>query len=188
MIKATTAAHLKDSFQRLPAHCVDSAAASEERRYISLDVAEVLPTIMDADGPNRESFLSRLGSVVRRAGAVAGLNHRKVVVLGEMVAVLCAEGKLKAAIEVEQLWNELARTNDFHLCCAYPMTEDLKGSPYATICAEHSAVLPATESNYRIVLSVRGQPCLAPFCFRHYRLQPEANIRLPYPPRSLCQS
>jgi DNA-binding NarL/FixJ family response regulator len=146
-IVLATGAHLKDILQRLPAHCVDSAAASEERRYISLDVAEVLPTIMDANGPNRESFLSRLGSVVRHAEAAAELNHKKVVVLGEMVAVLCAEGRLKAAIEVEQLWNELARTNDFHLCCAYPMTEELKGSPYATICAEHSTVLPAAESN-----------------------------------------
>ena len=61
---------------------------------------------------------------------------------GEMVAVLCAAGRMKAAIELEQLGNELAETHSFYVRCAYPMTEELNGEPYATICAEHSSVLP----------------------------------------------
>jgi hypothetical protein len=60
-----------------------------------------------------------------------------------MVALLYAEGRIKAAIELERLWNELAQTRSFHLRCAYPMTEKLRGEPYEAICAEHSAVLPA---------------------------------------------
>jgi hypothetical protein len=60
-----------------------------------------------------------------------------------MVALLCARGNVNAAIELEQLWNELAQTHSFRLRCAYPMTEELKGEPYAAICAEHSAVLSA---------------------------------------------
>jgi hypothetical protein len=69
--------------------------------------------------------------------------HKGVVLFGEMVALLCAAGRMNAAIELEQLWNELAQTHSFRLRCAYPMTEELKGEPYAAICAEHSAVLSA---------------------------------------------
>ena len=73
----------------------------------------------------------------------AEIEHKRVVLFGEMVALLCAEGRMKAAIELEQLWNELIQTHSFHLRCAYPMTEELKGGLYAAICEEHSAVLAA---------------------------------------------
>ena len=49
--------------------------------------------------------------------------------------------RFRVEIELEQLGNELAQTHSFHVRCAYPMTEELKGEPYATLCAEHSAVL-----------------------------------------------
>ena len=47
-------------------------------------------------------------------------NGNAVVVLGEMVAVLWAQKKYEAAIRLEDLWNELALTSSFCLCCAYP--------------------------------------------------------------------
>ena len=47
-------------------------------------------------------------------------NGNVVVVLGEMVAVLWAQQKYDAAIRLEELWNELALTCSFYLCCAYP--------------------------------------------------------------------
>lgn len=143
VIVVATESHRKHLFQRFPDHNIDGAAVIEEQRYISLDAAEILSTFMESAGPNRERFLQRLGSVIRSAETGAEIKHKRVVVFGEMVAILCAEGKVKAAIELERLWNELAQTNCFSLRCAYPMTEELKGDAYAMICAEHSAVLSA---------------------------------------------
>ena len=64
----------------------------------------------------------------------------------EMVAVLWEQKKYDAAVRLEQLWNELARTHSFYLCCAYPASEfqgELKTERYAAICAEHADVVSA---------------------------------------------
>ena len=63
-----------------------------------------------------------------------------------MVALLCAENKPSAAIRLEQLWNVLAQSCHFSLCCAYPLSSfgnapDLNG--VFKICAEHTLTIPA---------------------------------------------
>src|SRR5260370_29005270 len=65
-----------------------------------------------------------------------------------MVALLCADGKIDAALKLEQLWNELARSHSFHLYCAYPMKSfDQKSHSQAfrNICGEHTHVIPAED-------------------------------------------
>jgi hypothetical protein len=132
-----TESHRNGLLQGLQARGVDIAAADES--FVLLDAAEVLSTLMESAGPSCERFLSTITPLIR----CAEIKHKRVVVFGEGVGVLCAEGRIKAAIELERLWNELFQTHSFHLRCAYPMTEELKGEPYAAICAEHSAVLAA---------------------------------------------
>ena len=108
-----------------------------------LDADEALGEFMDAVGPNRDRFLVRFGTAIRRAEAAA-MRKGPVVVFGEMVAVLWAQKRYDAAIRLEKLWNELALTHAFYLCCAYPASEfqgELQSEPYATICAEHSNVV-----------------------------------------------
>jgi DNA-binding NarL/FixJ family response regulator len=139
VIVVATELHRKNLLQGLQARGVDTAAADEQERFFLLDAAEVLSTFLENAGPNRERFLSTIAPLIR----CAEIKHQRVVLFGEMVALLCAEGRMKAAIELEQLWNELAQTCSFYLRCAYPMTEELNGEPYAAICAEHSAVLSA---------------------------------------------
>jgi signal transduction histidine kinase len=63
-----------------------------------------------------------------------------------MVALLWAEGNFEAAIQLEQLWNEIAQTHSFSLRCAYPLAgfgDDSHAEPFLKICTEHSAVIPA---------------------------------------------
>ena len=64
---------------------------------------------------------------------------------GEMVNLLWRDGKAQQAIELEQLWNELASKYSFALLCAYATDSldpaDLTG--IERICAVHSAVLPS---------------------------------------------
>jgi DNA-binding NarL/FixJ family response regulator len=139
VIVVATELHRKNLLQGLQARGVDTATADEQERFFLLDAAEVLSTFMENAGPNRKRFLSAIAPLIR----CAEIKHQRVELFGEMVALLCADGRIKAAIELEQLWNELAQTHSFRLRCAYPMTEALKGEPHAAICAEHSAVLSA---------------------------------------------
>jgi DNA-binding NarL/FixJ family response regulator len=139
VIVVAAESHRNGLLQGLQAHGVDTAAAAEQEHFLLLDAAETLSKFMENAGPNRERFLSTVAPLIR----CAEIKHKRVELFGEMVAVLCADGRMKAAIELEQLWNKLAQIHSFRLRCAYPMTEELKGEPYAAICAEHSAVLSA---------------------------------------------
>jgi signal transduction histidine kinase len=83
--------------------------------------------------------------------------HPRVVFFGEMVALLCADGNIDAALKLEQLWNDLARSHSFQLYCAYPMKvfdQESHSQAFLKICAEHTHVIPtenytalATESD-----------------------------------------
>jgi DNA-binding NarL/FixJ family response regulator len=136
VIVVATESHRNGLLRGLQARGVDTAAAAQQECFLLLDAAEALSTFMENAGPSRERFLSTVVPLIR----CAEITHKRVELFGEMVALLCADGRMKAAIELERLWNELAQTHSFRLRCAYPMTEELKGEPYGAICAEHSAV------------------------------------------------
>jgi PAS domain S-box-containing protein len=73
---------------------------------------------------------------------------RRVAVFGEMVALLWMDGRFEAAIQLEQLWNELARTHSFQLHCAYPLSQFSKqedAEKILEICAEHSHIVPTEQ-------------------------------------------
>lgn len=138
-VVVATASHRKSLLVGLQTRGIDTDAAMEQEHFVLLDAAEVLSTFMEEAGPNRELFLSTIAPLLRRAE----VKRRGVALFGEMVALLCAEGRIKAAIELERMGKELALTHAIRIRCAYPMTEELKGEPYAAICAEHTAVLSA---------------------------------------------
>ena len=63
-----------------------------------------------------------------------------------MVALLWAEGRIDAALQLEEMWNRLAEIYSFSLCCAYPMSGFLgnpHAAPFLKICAQHTHVFPA---------------------------------------------
>lgn len=107
-------------------------------RLVMLDARATLDEFMVDGMPDEQRFVSIVGEVVRRAGAAG---RGRVHAYGEMVALLVQEGRDEAAIRLEQLWNNLGRTQYFSLFCAYP------GSAFAgahradalrRICHEHA--------------------------------------------------
>jgi hypothetical protein len=146
VVVVMTKAHQKGLLKRLSGQGIDLDRFTKQGRFVILDATEALGKFMDSHGPNRQRFLREFGNVIRKAEAAADVKHRRVVVFGEMVAVLWKQKKYDDAIRLEQLWNELARTHFFYLRCAYPAKAfqgEMKGEPYHTICAEHSVVFPA---------------------------------------------
>jgi CheY-like chemotaxis protein len=138
-VVVATESHREALQQYLCAQDFDFPTAIGQRLYIPVDAAEVLSTFMKSRGPNRQRFQATLGPLV----ACTGVQQKKVVVFGEMVALLCAEGKMTAALQLERLWNELLKGRNLSLRCAYPIVADIKKDRYADILSEHSAVLPA---------------------------------------------
>jgi len=140
-----TKAHRDGLMQRLQSLGFDTAKAFEQARYVPLDAAETLEKFMLDGMPDAALFNEVIGSVLGQAAAAAEGKTPRVAAFGEMVALLWVDGNAEAALRLEELWNDLARTYPFYLRCAYPMSgfhrED-HGASFQKICGAHSQVFP----------------------------------------------
>lgn len=145
-----TTPHEQGLSQRLIQQGIDLAHAIAQGRYIALDAGETLAKIMVEGMPEAARFTEVIGSVIAQAAAVAHDDSHRVVAFGEMVALLWAEGKTEAAIQIEKLWNQLAEAYSFSLRCAYPIggfSREEHMDSLLQICAVHSGVIPDESYN-----------------------------------------
>jgi MEDS: MEthanogen/methylotroph, DcmR Sensory domain len=130
--------------RQLHAAGVDPARAASEGSLISFDASATLRMFMPDGKIDPGSFRQLIGAVAREAAARTNGSHRPIRAFGEMVALLWDEGNVPAAIELEELWNELQAAHDFALLCAYPRAS-VQGEQHADalthVCQLHSAVL-----------------------------------------------
>jgi PAS domain S-box-containing protein len=94
--------------------------------------------------PDGARFFEVVGGTIARTRALLKPASPEIVVFGELVSLLWKEGKIEAAIRLEQLWNELAKKHPFSLRCAYPVANfygEKNAQPLMRVCAEHSAVV-----------------------------------------------
>jgi signal transduction histidine kinase len=141
-IVVATKPHREGIEARLGARGLDPVAAQVRGSYVALDAAETLSTFMVDGTPDPLRFVETIGAVLTR-GSSGG---RRLRVFGEMVALLAVAGNPSAALRLEQLWNDLQRTRDFSLYCAYPMNRlggEALGELLDSVCVEHSRVIPA---------------------------------------------
>jgi signal transduction histidine kinase len=149
-----TPAHRQGLADRLKALGLDLEVSAHLGRFCAFDAAETLSGFMVngvLNAPLFHSFVKYILSSIRPA--VEGKPTR-VVVFGEMVALLWADGNIDAALKLEQLWSDLVRSHSFHLYCAYPMKAfDQEGHSQAflNICTEHTHIIPA--ENYTALAS-----------------------------------
>jgi DNA-binding NarL/FixJ family response regulator len=138
-----TESHRDSLFERLKAEGLDVDAEIKHGRYISLDAAKTLSTFMVNDMPDWGRFFEVVGGLVSGAAKAGKGEHSRVAMWGECGPSLWAEGKVDAAIRLEQLLNQLATIYEFDLLCAYALSS-FHGEEYRqvfqNICAEHSAV------------------------------------------------
>jgi CheY-like chemotaxis protein len=142
-IVLATKAHRDSLLQRLKAEGVDTDGALHRGTYVSLDAADTLSAIMVNDLPDRVRFFAGIGGFIEAAAKAARSEEPRVVIFGEAVALLQAEGKADAAIRFEQLGNELAKTHQVDILCAYSLSRfhgKENKQAFESICAEHSAV------------------------------------------------
>jgi signal transduction histidine kinase/ActR/RegA family two-component response regulator len=141
-IVVATKAHREALEEQLNARGLDMAAACATGQYVALDAAETLSKFMLNGQPEPGRFTEVIGSLI------AGVTEAwpRVRVFGEMVALLWAEDNQAAAIQLEELWNNLQKSYTFSLFCAYPMNGfggEKFVEPFGNVCAGHSSVIPA---------------------------------------------
>jgi hypothetical protein len=143
VIAVATGLHRKSLFERLLARGVDGVAAMEQGLYLSLDVDEALATFMVGDLPDPARFLKIFGDVLSSAAEMAIGEHPQVLACGEFAPILWARGKAEAAVQVEHLTDEVAKTSNVDILCGYVLNNFQRQQEchiYQKICAEHSAV------------------------------------------------
>ena len=176
-----TSGHIDGLAHKLKGQGIDLDKAKAEGRYIALEASEVLSKFMVDGLPDRALFSNTIGQVIAQASGASLDENRRVVAFGEMVALLWAEGKCDAAIQLEKLWNELAKTYFFSLHCAYPMqgfSRQEMDDSLMKICAEHSSVVlhgspsTITSESYRSIANLQREGFVLPNIEWHQSEEP----------------
>ena len=142
-IVVATESHRNSLLPRLQTYGLDTAAAIEQGRYISLDAADTLTKFMLNGMPDPVRFLRLFGNLIATAAEAAKGEQARVAVFGECVHLLWAQSNAEAAIQVEKLGNQLAKTYDVDILCGYSLGSVQGGMDsqiFQRICAEHSVV------------------------------------------------
>jgi hypothetical protein len=126
------------------ANGIDVDAATARGSLIVLDAHNTLEAFMREGIPMPSLFRNTMMPVLDRIAARhPGANIRAY---GEMVDVLWKHDQTAAAIRLEMLWNDLARSHRFGLLCGYAMGNFYKGASTDEICNLHSHVVSETGS------------------------------------------
>ncbi len=125
-------------------HAIHAAGFKEGPALKVLDAEETLARFMSVGTPQWREFHEVIGGLI----AELRLQYPTVRAYGEMVNVLWQRGEQKAALRLEEFWNELARLQTFSLLCAYymdPLDGKAYGGPMECVCKAHTHVIPARD-------------------------------------------
>jgi DNA-binding NarL/FixJ family response regulator len=141
-IVVATKPHRDMLLEGLKAQGVDVDALIQQGAYISLDAADTLSKFMINDWVDADRFLGSFNKLIDSTSKAAKAKHPRVAIFGEGVALVWAKGKKEAAIRLEQLCNDLAKTRQVDILCAYPFSLHIQEDQpsFTAICREHSAI------------------------------------------------
>lgn len=119
-----------------------AVAAVDSDAIVWVDAATTLARFMPDGRIDPDAFRTVVGGVVRAAGR----SGHEIRAYGEMVGLLWDAGDVLGAIELEKLWNELARELDFSLWCAYrghSLAVHEHADELHDVCCLHTCVIDA---------------------------------------------
>ena len=134
-----TPAHRRAFEARLAQAGTDPAATARDGTYLALDASDTIHALMTGGRLDRDAFDRVVGGLIRRAGQ----ESRPVRAYGEMVAVLWQAGLVSAAVQLEEMWDEIGLRHSFSLFCGYPASSVSDGHPeaFAEVCRLHRSVV-----------------------------------------------
>jgi hypothetical protein len=146
VILVPTLAHWNTFRPRLVAEGVDVEAAQERGQLTVVDAEQLLPRIMRDAMPDSPVFLGLAGEVIGQARA--GARYQKVRWWGEMVNVLWERGEVAASMNLEDLFDQLARKHDIAIFCSFLM-DNFNGEVHAHLLprlgTNHSHLIPVED-------------------------------------------
>src|SRR4030095_8132031 len=122
VIALVTEAHDESLQCRLQASHVDLDLAIRQERYVSVNINELLAKVMVNGWPDPTRFLNAAADLVTEAARRATGQHAEVAAVGECSSTVWARGDVEAAVRLEHLWDEVAKSRAMDIMCAYPMT------------------------------------------------------------------
>lgn len=144
IILVPTLAHWNAFRPRLEAEGVDVEAARKRGQLTVVDADELMPRFMRNAMPDSPVFLGLAGEVIGQARA--GGRYQKVRWWGEMVNVLWERGDVPASMNLEDLFDQLAKNNDIAIFCSFLM-DNFDGEV-------HAHMLPRLGSNHSHLIPV----------------------------------
>jgi signal transduction histidine kinase len=145
-IVVATPAHRAALSQSLEGAGLDLPRLRKLRRFTELDAETTLSKVMVENWPNRERISDLAGQTIAEARGACEGDSGEVAIYGEMVNVLCARGRVDAAVHLEQLWNEVLEKHPASLLCGYPVetfNQETSAATLSQVCAHHHHVSPA---------------------------------------------
>jgi len=146
IILVSTLTHWNAFRPRLEAEGVDVQAAQERGQLMVVDAEELLPRFMRDGMPDSVVFPGIFGEVVGQARA--GGRYEKVRVWGEMVDVLWERGDVAASMNLEDLFDQLAKKVDISIFCSFLM-DNFNGDVHAHMLprlgTNHSHLIPVED-------------------------------------------
>jgi len=146
IILVPTLTHWNAIRQRLEAEGVDVEVARERGQLTVVDADEFLPRFMRDAMPDAPVFLGLAADVIGQAHA--GGRYPKVRWWGEMVNVLWERGNVGASMNLEDLFDQLAKKHDIAIFCSFLM-DNFDGEVHAHMLprlgTNHSHLIPVED-------------------------------------------
>jgi DNA-binding NarL/FixJ family response regulator len=121
VVVAATESHRESILNRLQELGMDIVASTEQGRYIALDADEMLSAFMKNDLPDASRFLKAVGDLIAVGARGTAGDQSRVSICGECAPMLWAQGKTDAAIQVEQLCNQVIKRYGIDMLCGFSL-------------------------------------------------------------------
>ena len=146
IILVPTLTHWNAIRPRLESEGVDVDAARNRGQLTVVDADEFLPRFMRDAMPDSSVFLGLAADVIGQARA--GARYEKVRWWGEMVNVLWERGNVAASMNLEDLFDQLAKKHDIAIFCSFLM-DNFDGEVHAHMLprlgTNHSHLIPVED-------------------------------------------
>jgi len=137
-IVSATEPHRVSLLARLRAQGLDIGTAIGQRRYISVDCADMLAKLMAGGMPDRDRFLKVVPALLASA-ALANGSLPPIALCWEGMSLLWARGEVEGALRLEELGSEVVKMYDVEILCRYPSISLFSQEDARRIRAAHTA-------------------------------------------------
>ncbi len=138
IVVVTGEAQREQLWARLGHDAIDRARAAGQLTWF--DAHELLGQLLVGGLPDRARFQTLVVDALKKLSG-----GRRVRGYGEMVSLLWRDGNRAGALQLEELWNELLRTQPLSILCAYVIDDVCgagDGEAFHELCRAHTHVVP----------------------------------------------